>query len=91
MAPSRKRKIHKHRCLWLYRPKKRGTEYMKADRKAWPRAVLFCWQTGKRIRTRECTPCLLARLITVKSNMVNSLGHKRPETTAEWERRHGEG
>jgi len=83
------RRRYKHRCRWLYQPKKKATEYFKADQKAWPKAVLYCWQTGKRIRERECTPCLLARLITVQSSMVNSLLHKRPLTTAEWEKRHG--
>lgn len=88
MAPSGKRKIHKHRCRWLYQPRKVGRMY---SPKKWPRAVLLCWQTGKRIRTRECTPCLLARLITVQSPVVNSLLHKRPLLRAEWRERHGEG
>jgi len=80
------RKRYKHRCRWLYQPKKKAGHY---DRKAWPKATLYCWQTGKNIRERECTPCLLARLITVKSYMVNSLPHKQPMTLAEWEKRHG--
>lgn len=80
------RKRHKHRCRWLYQPKRVPRSY---SPERWPKAVLYCWQTGKRIRERECTPCLLARLITVKSEMVNSLLHKRPLLSAEWEQRHG--
>jgi len=83
------RKICKHRCRWLYQPRKKATEYYEEDRKAWPKAVLYCWQTGKSVRERECTPCLLARLITVKSSMVNSLLYKCPLTLAEWEKHHG--
>lgn len=80
------RKRHKHRCRWLYQPKKLAREY---STEKWPKAVLYCWQTGKRIRERECTPCLIARFITVKSYSVNSLLHKQPLTTAEWEKSHG--
>lgn len=80
------RKRYKHRCRWLYQPRKKAGEYSK---ESWPKKVLYCWQTGKNVRERECTPCLLARLITVKSSMVNSLLYKRPLTSAEWGERHG--
>jgi len=90
MAPSGKRQIVRHRCLWLYRPRKKATEYYEEDRKAWPRAVLYCWQTGKRVRKGECTACLLARTAS-SLTYLSSLGHKRPMTSAEWEKRHGKG
>lgn len=73
-------KRYQHRCRWLYRPRKDAGTY---DKKHWPKEVLYCWQTGKSIKERECTPCLIARLITVKSFMVNSLLHKQPMTASE--------
>lgn len=79
------RRRYKHRCRWLYQPKKVARKY---SPKKWPRAVLYCWQTGKRIRERECVPCLLARSITSITSH-SGLPHKQPMTSAEWEKRHG--
>lgn len=82
------RRRYKHRCRWLYRPEKKpsGTGYYRE--KGWPRAVLYCWQIGKNIRTRECVPCLLARSITSITNH-SGLPYKQPMRSAEWEKRHG--
>lgn len=71
----------RHQCRWLYQPGKKAEEFDKSHR---PQATLFCWQTGKNLRERECSPCLIARFITVQSYMVNSLPHKQPMTAEEW-------
>ena len=76
---------YQHRCRWLHRPRKDAGTY---DKEHWSKEVLYCWQTGKAIRERECTPCLLACLITVKSSRVNILLHKQPMAISEWEKRH---
>jgi hypothetical protein len=76
---------YQHRCRWLYQFKREADEYNREQR---PKAVLYCWQTGKSIRGSECTQCLVARLITVRSSVVNSLPHKQPMTLGEWEKSH---
>lgn len=81
------RTIHKHRCRWLYRPERKPSRGAYSDTKGWPKAMLFCWQTGKNIRAKECVPCLLALGIT---SITNHSGrqHKQPMSSAQWQKRH---
>lgn len=85
------RKIHKHRCRWLHQPKRRqkGMKGRFGYRAGQPRTTLFCWQTGKNLRAKECIPCLLAQSITLVAG--GGLPHKQPMTSPEWDKRHSSG
>ena len=76
------RKICKHRCRWLHQPGRRQLKYQTGR----PRATLFCWQTGKNLRAKECMPCLVARSITLVGG--GGLPHKQPMLSNEWDKRH---
>lgn len=78
------RKRYKHRCRWLYQFSRRASTFKKAR----PRATLFCWQTGKTLRIRECSVCMAARLVECKSGVLAAHDYKQPMTSAEWDKRH---
>ena len=47
--------LQPHRCRWLrWEPPLRDRKKGEIPQK------MMCWQRGKRIRERECLPCLLA-------------------------------
>ena len=76
---------YKHRCKWFYQTAKRASKYNSKTR---PRATLFCWQRGKRVRTKECVNCMAARRVTCISGVLCALDYKQPMTAAEWDKRH---
>ncbi len=80
------RKIHKHRCHWLYQTAQKAEP--RYGQKSRSKATLFCWQTGKNIRASECRNCLRSRAITCISSVVCALDHKQPMTEKEWNKRH---
>lgn len=80
-----RRKRVKHRCRWLYQFGRRAGAY-RASRS---RATQYCWQTGKNLRTKECLPCLTARLVECKSDILAAHDHKQPMKSVEWDKRHG--
>lgn len=84
------RERYKHRCLWFYRAAQEGQTGMPGfkPRKARARATLFCWQTGKNIRTRECSNCTKARIVACISSVLCPHDYRQPMTSAEWDKRH---
>lgn len=82
-----------HRCKWLYfeKQEERSATAFQKPRKAEKRKVAYCWQRGKTLRERECSACLLARLVSASSRVFTALDQKQPMAKDEWEERHGKG